>query len=397
MNPTTTSRINPETTISPANANKIAQRWALKLSQHQQLRPGLANKIDTAANTTDVAPSPQQYVIGNNDNLLRQGMEDGSIPSTVVDSGCTSGVGTTDNPCWRTGRTSNKHFILLGGKIVKATKIAKYPFKVRSPAQDLHIMPGITENSLLSTSKFAVANYITIFDKEEVNIYDANTTIIAVTRGAILCGFKCPMTGMWHIPLIDLIQNNNTVTVIVNRPPLEFLPARPPPTEAIHNVYELKTQPKLVHYYHAVSRFPTKPTWLKAIKNKQFASWPRLMADVVDRHYPDSDETPKGHGRKAPSGLCSTKVTTLALDDSTNAFGMEDSTRPTKKECTVIYGILDMEDKAARKIYTNQPGQFPKKFSRGNQYIMVLTKIDSDAILIKPMKNRTAGEMIRAY
>jgi hypothetical protein len=85
-------------------------------------------------------------------------MEDSSIPSTVVDSGCTSGVGTTDNPCWRTGHTSNKQFILLGGEIVKATEIAEYPFKVRSPAQELHIMPGITEKSLLSTSKFAAAN-----------------------------------------------------------------------------------------------------------------------------------------------------------------------------------------------------------------------------------------------
>jgi len=34
---------------------------------------------------------------------------------------------------------------------------------------------------------------------------------------------------------------------------------------------------------------------------------------------------------------------------------------------------------------------------RGNQYIMVLTEVDSDAILVEPMKNRTAGEMIRAY
>ncbi len=56
-----------------------------------------------------------------------------------------------------------------------------------------------------------------------------------------------------------------------------------------------------------------------------------------------------------------------------------------------------MEDEAAQKIYTDQPGRFPKKSSRGNQYIMVLTEIDSNAILIKPMKNRTAGEMIRAY
>jgi hypothetical protein len=273
MNPTTTSCIDPETTIPLANANKIARQWASKLSQRQQLCPGLANKIDTAANITDVAPSPRRYVIGNDEDLLHQGMEDGSIPSTVVDSGCTSEVDTTDDPCQRTGHTSNKQFILPGGKIVKATKIAKYPFKVQSPAQELHIMPGITENSLLSTSKFATANYITIFDKEEVNIYDANNTIITVTRGAILRGFKCPMTGMWHIPLVDLIRNNNTKTVIVNRPPSEFLPAHPPPTKVIHNVYELKTQPKLVHYSHAAAGFPTKPTWLKAIKNKQFALW----------------------------------------------------------------------------------------------------------------------------
>jgi hypothetical protein len=288
-------------------------------------------------------------------------MEDGSIPSTVVDSGCTSGVGTTDDPCRRTGCISNKQVILPNSKIVKATKIAKYPFKVRSPAQELHITPGINENSLLSTSKFVAANYITIFDKEEVNIYDANNTIISVTRGAILCGFKCPMTGMWCIPLIDLVRNNNTKTVIVNRPPLEFLPARPPPTKAIHNVYELKTQPKLVHYYHATAGFPMKPMWLKVIKNKQFPLWPGLTADIVNCHYSDSDETPKGHGRKAPSGLQSTKVTTPALDDSADAFGVEDSTHLTKKECTVFYPILDMEDEAARKIYTDQPGQFPKK------------------------------------
>jgi hypothetical protein len=213
-------------------------------------------------------------------------MEDGSIPSTAVDSGCTLGVGMTDNPCWRTSCTSNKQFILPGGKIVKATEIAEYLFKVRSLAQKLHIIPGITENSLLSTSKFAAANYITIFDKEEVNIYDANNTIIAVTRGAILCGFQCPMTGMWHIPLVNLVWNNNTKMVIVYRPPPKFLPApaRPPPTKVIHNVYELKTQPKLVHYYHAAAGFPTKPRWLKAIKNMQFASWPGLMADVVNCH-----------------------------------------------------------------------------------------------------------------
>jgi hypothetical protein len=42
-------------------------------------------------------------------------------------------------------------------------------------------------------------------------------------------------------------------------------------------------------------------------------------------------------------------------------------------------------------------GRFPMKASRGYQYIMVLGELDSDAIMVTPMKNRTSKEMIRAY
>ena len=43
-----------------------------------------------------------------------------------------------------------------------------------------------------------------------------------------------------------MVRKNNMDTIIVNRPPTEFLPARPPPTDAIYNVYKLKMQPELV-------------------------------------------------------------------------------------------------------------------------------------------------------
>ncbi len=56
-----------------------------------------------------------------------------------------------------------------------------------------------------------------------------------------------------------------------------------------------------------------------------------------------------------------------------------------------------MEDEATQKIFTDQPGCFPKKSSCGSQYITVLTEINSNTILIELIKNRTAGEMIRAY
>ncbi len=238
---------------------------------------------------------------------------------------------------------------------------------MQGPANELHIMPGITKNLLLSTGQFAAANYTTIFDKEEVNIYDANITIIAVTRGAILQGWWDAGMRLWHIPLVAVARNNNTNTIIMNWPPTDFLPKHPSPMDAIHNVYELKTQPKLVCYYHDAAGFPTKHTWVKAIGNKQFALWPGLTVVNVKRHYPDSEETPKGHGRMTPSGLRSTKQTTPTLDNSNNTNDSHTSALPcpTKKGHTIFICVLDMEDDATQKIFTNQPGLFPRKSSVG--------------------------------
>ncbi len=81
----------------------------------------------------------------------------------------------------------------------------------------------------------------------------------------------------------------------------------------MHSVYKLKTQPELVRYLHASAGFPTKPTWLKAIKNKQFLSWPGLTTDAVRHHFPDSDKTHKGCGQCTLSGLWLTKQTQAAV------------------------------------------------------------------------------------
>ncbi len=179
----------------------------------------------------------------------------------------------------------------------------EFQHNVRHPAKDVHIVSGIEHDSLLGIPKFADANYVTNFDKDEVNIYNANKTTTIVSRGAILRGWRCKQTNLWQVPLIKNIQNNNTDTVLCDQCPTEFLPDRPPPSKAIHNVYELKTQPKFVRYYHMAAGSPTKPSWLKAIKNKQYASCPGLTWEAVNKHFPESKETLKGHGRKTRSGL----------------------------------------------------------------------------------------------
>ena len=68
------------------------------------------------------------------------------------------------------------------------------------------------------------------------------------------------------------ISGQNTDTVLVDRPPTEFLKDRPPPIESVFNVYELNKQPEIVRYYHAAAGFPTKPTWLRAINNGHYVS-----------------------------------------------------------------------------------------------------------------------------
>ena len=343
-----------------------------------------------------------------NTNELKTGVLNGTIPSAFADSGATSNVGTTKDRARRafvrTGRQSNKAFRMPNGSIAAATTTDLLHHQLREPARDIHIVPSIERDSLLSVSKFVDANYIAVFDKEEVQIYDANNTQITVSRAAILRGWRCPDTKLWRVPLVQHVTNANTDTILCDRSPSEFLPERPPPTEAVANVYELKTQPELVRYYHAAAGFPTKPTWIAAIKNRQFASWPGLTAKAAAKHFPESEETMKGHGRKTRSGLRSTKQTTRneidSVDDDNdydNSVRENPPPRLTARAREIYCTVYDLDDEAQQKIYTDQTGRFPKKSSRGNQYIMVLIEMDSNAILVEAMKNRSSAEMIRAY
>jgi hypothetical protein len=154
----------------------------------------------------------------NNINELKQGVLDGSIPSAVADSGAALSIGTKRdrkrNAFIMTGRQSDKAFHMPNGEVEEASDMDKFQHNVHHPAKDVRIVPGIERDSLLSIPKFADANYVAIFDKDEVNIYNANKTKIIVSRSAILRGWQCKQTNLWQVPLIKNVQNNNTDTVL---------------------------------------------------------------------------------------------------------------------------------------------------------------------------------------
>jgi hypothetical protein len=96
------------------------------------------------------------------------------------------------------------------GTVEAATDMDELHHDVRHPAKDIHIILRIECNLLLSMAKFVDANYIATFDKDELNIYDANNTKVTVSCSAILCGWRYTDTNLWHVPLVPHITNNNT-------------------------------------------------------------------------------------------------------------------------------------------------------------------------------------------
>jgi hypothetical protein len=54
-------------------------------------------------------------------------------------------------------------------------------------------------------------------------------------------------------------------------------------------------QKDLINYLHAACFSPVKSTWIKAIKNGIFSSWPGLNEHSVEKYLSKSTSTAKGH------------------------------------------------------------------------------------------------------
>jgi hypothetical protein len=52
---------------------------------------------------------------------------------------------------------------------------------------------------------------------------------------------------------------------------------------------------KILTYLHACCFSPGPDTWLKAIQNGHFATWPSVTVKNVRTYLPKSDATSKGH------------------------------------------------------------------------------------------------------
>jgi hypothetical protein len=185
-----------------------------------------------------------------------------------MDSGCTSNFLSAAAPC------SDKQaaHVPLNVNMPNETIIqSSYTFNLLltdlpPQAWQAHILPGLVHNSLISVGQLCDNECSVTFTQDQV----------AVSKNGehVMYGSRDPKSRLWRV---NLKQKFETKHVQCN------------------HAHDNNNQKDLINYLHAACFSPVKSTWIAAIKNGNFSSWPGLTEHAVENHLSKSTSTTKGH------------------------------------------------------------------------------------------------------
>jgi hypothetical protein len=276
-----------------------------------------------------------------------------------MDSGCTSNFLSAAAPC------SDKQaaHVPLNVNMPNSTTIQSSHTcnllltDLPSQARQAHILPGLVHNSLISVGQLCDNDCSVTFTQDQVTV--------SKKRKNLMYGSRDPKSRLWRV---NLKQKFETENVQCNR------------------AHDNNNQKDLINYLHAACFSPVKSTWITAIKNGNFSSWPGLTEHAVEKHLSKSTSTTKGHLNQQRQNARTTNI-----KDAQVIVTEPDIDHGVKTQF-VYAATID-----AGQIYTDQTGRFPVVSSKGNKYIMILYDYDSNAILAQPIKDRTAPELLKAF
>jgi hypothetical protein len=122
--------------------------------------------------------------------------------------------------------------------------------------------------------------------------------------------------------------------------------------------------------YHASAIFPPKETFINAVRNGSYATWPKLTGTLINRHYPDLDKTVKGHLKGQRQGIQSTKQNKLdkIIENKTIRIKIEGKKSPFHHfPLTKTHEAFFRIENLSNLIHTDQMGAFPFTFQQGKR------------------------------
>jgi hypothetical protein len=254
----------------------------------------------------------------------------------------------------------------------KATKKMLLKHNLCLAAREMNIVPGL-HSALVSIPKLADAGYTTVFNKNVAAIYDDKTTMVMATNPPALESERCKHTRMWKL-------NLNPEATISN----QEVPTAPP--ETLNVIFDLPSARKTFLWYHTSTGFLTKETFVDSVCKGNYATWPKLTLTLINRYFPDSDKTIKGHLKGQRQGIRSTKQIALEkiIENQQVRIKIEGENSyfhhiPITKTHEVFFCIKDLSD----SIHTVQTGAFPFASQHGNRYIMVAIHLNANYIIVR--------------
>eukprot|EP00957_Ditylum_brightwellii_P169005 12863793-Ditylum_brightwellii.AAC.1 len=134
-------------------------------------------------------------------------------------------------------------------------------------------------------------------------------------------------------------------------------------------------------------------TWLCAIKNNNFLSWPGITYDQVSKYLTNTMATSKGHM------ACEHKNTQSATKQQQNEDASSNKDFFPKQEPVKIHEIylaLKLTDSHDNVIYTDITSKFPTTSQSGNKHILVAYDYNSNGIVATTVCHCSDAQLVAA-
>jgi hypothetical protein len=125
-----------------------------------------------------------------------------------------------------------------------------FPLKARQA----HIIPGLVHNSLISVGQLCDNGCSVTFAHDQVTV--------TKNKECVMRGSQDPKSRLWRVDLKQKFEKHEI---------------------QCNHAHDNNNQKDLINYLHAACFSPVISTWIMAIKNGNFLSWPGLTEHAVEK------------------------------------------------------------------------------------------------------------------
>jgi hypothetical protein len=186
--------------------------------------------------------------------------------TAILDSGCTTFFKSAAAPC------SNKqashvplNVNMPNGTTIQSSHTCNLLLTRLPPqARQAHILPGMVHNSLILVGQLCDNGCSVTLTHDQVTV--------TKNKECVMRGSRDPKSRLWRVDLKQKFEKHEI---------------------QCNHAHDNNIQKYLINYLHAACFSTVKSTWITAIKNGNFLSWPGLTEHAVEKYLSKSTATTK--------------------------------------------------------------------------------------------------------